>query len=234
MKDVVINEKNPVVSEALDLTAATLDMTWTRTMKKQPVRAGYLDQLASRIGDVFIAHPDFIMHENKIGGLELPSFEQMIKKAGAIEKKMEAPFTVFIHGDFNVDNIIFNREDRRINFIDLYRSSYNDYVQDVSVFIVSNFRMPFFEPAIRRRLNSVIHDFLGFASDFAKRNNDSTFEARLAMGLIRSFITSTRFEFNHEFAKLMYLRALYLIEKVISHDGKSWEDFEVHRDVLIY
>ncbi len=234
MKDVVINEKNPAVREALGLTAATLDMAWTRTMKKQPVHAGYLDQLASRIGDVFTAHPDFMMHENKIGGLELPSFDQMIKKAGAIEKKMEAPFTVFIHGDFNVDNIIFNREERRINFIDLYRSSYNDYVQDVSVFIVSNFRMPFFEPAIRRRLNSVIHDFLGFASDFAKRNGDVTFEARLAMGLIRSFITSTRFEFNQEFAKLMYLRALYLIEKVISHDGKPWEDFEVHRDVLIY
>jgi phosphate uptake regulator/tRNA A-37 threonylcarbamoyl transferase component Bud32 len=234
MKDVVINEKQAVLKDGMGLLTSTLDKMWSKTMKKQPVRAGYLDQLAVRMEDVFIAHPEFMVHEHKIGGLELPSFEQMVKKAGAIDRTLEAPFSIFIHGDFNVDNIIFNREENRINFIDLHRSSHNDYVQDVSVFIVSNFRMPFFEPSIRRRLNSVINDFFQFASGFARRNNDATFEARLAMGLIRSFITSTRFEFNQDFANVMFLRAVYLIEKVMAHEGKPWEEFELHREILTY
>ncbi|MGD0566302.1 MAG: PhoU domain-containing protein [Candidatus Goldiibacteriota bacterium] len=234
MKDVVINEKSGNVKEAMAIVKATLEKVWNATLKKQPVKAMYMEQLASRIGDVYRVHPDFMHRESRIGGLEVASFEDMLKTLTLTEKKIEAPFSTFIHGDFNIDNIIYNAAEKRINFIDLHRSSYNDYVQDVSVFIVSNFRMPIFEQSIRRKLNNIINDFYSFAADFARSKNDSTFDARLAFGLIRSFVTSTRFEFNREFAKMMYLRSVYLTEKILAHGNRPWEEFSVQKDIFIY
>jgi hypothetical protein len=94
--------------------------------------------------------------------------------------------------------------------------------------------MPFFEASIRRKLNWIINDFYSFASAFAKKNNDTTFDARLAFGLIRSFVSSTRFEFNREFAKMMYLRSVYLTEKILAHGVRPWDEFSVQKDIFIY
>ena len=218
----------------MGLVKNTLERVWTKTLKKQQTKAMYMEQLALRIGDVYRVHPDFLNSESRIGGLEVPSFGEMLKAATQMEKKLEAPFSTFIHGDFNIDNIIYNAAGQRINFIDLHRSSNSDYVQDVSVFIVSNFRMPFFEPSVRKKLNWVINDFYDFASEFARKNNDTTFDARLAFGLIRSFLTSTRFEFNREFAKIMYLRSVYLTEKIIAHGAGPWDEFFVQKDIFTY
>jgi phosphate uptake regulator len=234
MKDVVINEKPAYIKEAHSLIFTTLENLWSSTKRKKPARAAYLEQLTSRLDDVYKAHPDFALEGKSIGRVELPSLEEMLKRGFSIEKKLEAPFSVFMHGDFNIDNIIYNARERRINFIDLHRSAYGDYVQDVSVYIISNFRMPFFDANIRKKLNGVIIEFYNFASAFARKNNDKTFEARLAFGLARSFLTSTRFEFNSDFAKVMYLRAMYLMEKIITHDEKAWEDFRIHEDIFIY
>ncbi|MBZ0252956.1 MAG: hypothetical protein K8I02_06400, partial [Candidatus Methylomirabilis sp.] len=130
--------------------------------------------------------------------------------------------------------IIFTRKDGRIHFIDLYRSREKDYVQDVSVFLVSNFRMPVFDREVRRRLGMVIDDFRAFASAFAEGAGDGTFAARVALGLARSFATSTRFILDAEFARALFLRARYLLERFVEHEGKDWESFTLPSDVLVY
>jgi hypothetical protein len=56
----------------------------------------------------------------------------------------------------------------------------------------------------------------------------------MALALARSLYTSTRFELNDEFAKDMFLRAHYLMEKVVNHQGQPWEDFELSTDILFY
>lgn len=147
---------------------------------------------------------------------------------------MAAPFTVFIHGDFNTNNIVYNHEEQKINYIDLYRSRQSDYVQDVSVFLVSNFRLPVFDPELRERLNTVSLYFYEFFSGFAEKNADAVFEARLALALARSFYTSTRFELDNAFAKVMSLRAHYLMERLAAHKGRPWTDFRLPQDVLFY
>ena len=152
----------------------------------------------------------------------------------AIEGELVAPFTVFIHGDFNTDNLLFNPRTGRVNFIDLHRSRDMDYVQDISVFLISNFRLPIFEEQTRKKLNRVTMRFYRFARSYADEHGDLTFDARLALGLIRSFITSTRFVLKDEFSKNMFFRAGYLMEKLVRHKGNPWSEFDLPRDVLIY
>jgi hypothetical protein len=45
---------------------------------------------------------------------------------------------------------------------------------------------------------------------------DRSFELRLALGLARSFATSTRFVLDRTLARSMWMRARYLIESVLA------------------
>jgi Ser/Thr protein kinase RdoA (MazF antagonist) len=80
--------------------------------------------------------------QNRLARFRKEPFENLITTLAKIEKKLSAPFSVMIHGDFNNDNILYDVENDRVYLIDIHRSEPMDFVQDVSVFIVSNFRMP--------------------------------------------------------------------------------------------
>jgi hypothetical protein len=94
--------------------------------------------------------------------------------------------------------------------------------------------MPIFDSAHRERLNNVIKQFYGFAKGFALKHEDETFEARLAFALARSFYTSTRFELNFPFAKEMFNRSMFLLEKIHHYRGGDWKRFALPEDILYY
>ncbi|MCA9637708.1 MAG: phosphotransferase [Myxococcales bacterium] len=222
------------LSAALSALGATLRSIWDATRIDEPVQPGFLKQIRKRLGDVKKVHPDFGDDQEQIGALKVPAFADLLRRAEAIEAELPAPFSVFIHGDFNVDNIIFDAEAGRLHFIDLHRSRRFDYVQDVSVFMVSNFRLPVFDAKMRRRLHRVILAVYRSVQGFAREVGDTTFEARLTLGMVRSFTTSTRFVLDEEFAQSMYLRARYLLERLLAHEGGEWSTFVLPANVLRY
>jgi len=231
---IVSQDREETLENATFLLKETMSLIWNDTIRNKRVSARFTAQIVQRIDDVLMIHPEFNFSEARIGSLTKPSLNRVIAILGDIENELEAPFSVFIHGDFNTNNIIYNQKDQQIYFIDLHRSCHGDYVQDVSVFLVSNYRKPIFEPEVRQAINRLNQEFYSFARQFAAENSDPTFNARLALGLIRSFFTSTRFELNQEFALSMYQRALYLSEKLIAHHGRPWKDFSLPRDVIMY
>ncbi len=166
--------------------------------------------------------------------LSVPSSKELIEACEQIEKDIPAAFTIFIHGDFNTNNIVYNHEEQKVNYIDLYRSRRADYVQDASVFLISNFRLPVFEPKLRNRINNLIQHFIKIFSVFAEKHNDRTYEARMAMALARSYYTSSRFELNYVFAKEMFLTSHFLMERIVAHNGKPWESFRLPTEILFY
>lgn len=232
--EVVLNSEPKVIERTEQQVCQTLLTAWQRTLKREPVNGEFLGQLSQRLRDVWRVHPNFRRSGRRLGGLKLGSFDEMIDQAAANARDLAAPFSVLIHGDLNTDNIIVNHPTGQIHFIDLYRSRQMDYVQDVSVFLVSNFRMPVFERELRERIQQVMLSFFAFARDFAREQHDDTFEARLALGLVRSFMTSTRFELDESFAKTMFLRSTYLLEKFIAHGDRPFSQFRLTEEALIY
>ncbi len=232
--ELVLNGDLATLKSAQASIAATLTTAWERTLECEPIHGDFTGQLSSRLGDVWRIHPQFRRYPIRVGQLKLKSFQELLETAAEAAKELFAPFRVLIHGDFNADNIIVSHYESRIHFIDLYRSRPMDYVQDVSVFLVSNFRMPVFDRDLRARIGTVMLDFYRFAKSFAVAHNDTTFDARLALGLIRSFMTSTRFELDEGFAKTMYLRSCYLLEAFITHLDRPWNTFELNEEVLRY
>jgi hypothetical protein len=150
-----------------------------------------MSQLMDRLPSIRQVHPAFFRMFQTLGGTSVISTQSLIKDCQKLEAGLAAPFTVLIHGDFNINNMVYDHAQQAVKYIDLYRSRDFDYVQDASVFLVSNFRVPIFERSLRTRLDWVIEEFYSFVSDFARDNKDTTFEARMAFALARSSNSTT-------------------------------------------
>jgi phosphate uptake regulator len=230
---VILSADEETTENVLALLEALLSRIWQENHREKPIPTTYMAQLKARMDVIRRVHSDFVRPAKLLNDLQIASSEELITVCSRIEKEHHAPFSTRIHGDFNVNNVLFNSQTRKINFIDLYRSKESDYIQDASVFLVSNFRLPIFDPRLRRRLNWVAKHFFDFTLTFARKNRDVTFELRMALALIRSFYTSTRFELNQAFAGVMFKRAHYLMEKISDHSG-SWEAFHVPQEILFF
>lgn len=201
---------------ALERLCLTLASVWQTTRQQKTVSAHYMRQLKQRLTEVYRIHPDFNQPACQIGSVSVLAFDELLKQAQPYEESLTAAFSVYIHGDFNSDNIIYQPLTDKINFIDLHRSRYMDYVQDVSVFMVSNYRLQVLDPSLRQRVLELTLSFYQFVAEFAKAHHDHSFEMRLAFGLARSFATSTRFILDKTLADAMFMRARYLIEQVLT------------------
>jgi phosphate uptake regulator/aminoglycoside phosphotransferase (APT) family kinase protein len=231
LDEIVLTGDVEILQNAMFVLLQTLHEIWEKTAAPGPVPTDFMRQMRSRMESVLQVHPGLRRDGVDLCGAGALSTEQLMDRCEAIEKNLPAPFTVFIHGDFNVNNLVYDHTRQAVRFIDLYRSRDCDYVQDISVFLVSNYRLPVFEPALRERIRWVMREFLLFATGVAAERGDATFQARLALALARSLYTSTRFELNHHFAKDMYLRSHYLMERIVAHRG-SWESFRLPAEVL--
>jgi len=226
-EQILLHEPQALVEQTLNQLGKTLGSIWKATRSDTPVSADFMRQLSRRLDEVYAIHPEFRQGNSAICGYAVPSFNELLKRATDYETRVKAPFSVYIHGDFNVDNIIYDPLEKKINYIDLHRSRYMDYVQDVSVFMVSNYRLQVLDKQLRKRILGLIRDFYRIARIFARKAGDGTFELRLALGLARSFVTSTRFILDKSLARAMFLRARYLIEQVLATDLKKAEAFRV-------
>ena len=93
--------------------------------------------------------------------------------------------------------------------------------------VQSNYRLQIFDAPLRRRIMVLTREFYSFAAAFAKKSGDKTFELRLALGLARSFASSTRFILDKSLARAMFLRARYLLEQLLAVDLKDPTSFRV-------
>ena len=230
----MIDGSDEQLEAAFSALRKTLRDVWRTTLSPQRVSAGFTSQLQKRLPDIRSTHPTLLADGARIGRLRHPNFEQVVKRAAQLEKKVVAPFSVYIHGDFNVDNILYNPEGDRIHFVDLHRSQHMDYVQDVSVFIVSCFRQPGQGESFRKRVWRVSSDMHKAARRFAQQNGDSSYEFRLALGLARSLATSTRFIADANLSRGMLARSRYLLERCLEMDTSEVENFRIPLKELLH
>ncbi len=229
---ILLKGSDELLDEALKQLGKTLTKVWEQTKTDSSVEASFLKQTTKRLPEVYRIHPEFNRPVQHIGDYRSPSLNELLEQAGVIEAKLSAPFSVHIHGDFNVDNIIYDPLEKRINFIDLHRSRYMDFVQDVSVFMVSNYRLQILDNSARQRILKVPLALHLVARRFARKHNDTTFELRLALGLARSFITSTRFILDKSLSQQMLLRSVYIIEQLLKADLDKPQRFKLNLQEL--
>ncbi len=234
LQDLILNADDPLLERALASFFGRTKSVWNQTLVEKGSTADFVAQMKSRLPDVRRLHPYFRSTESMIGAATAPGIDELIKSAEAVELSAAVPFTIRIHGDFNVNNLVYSQVEDTLRYLDLHRSCDGDYAQDASVFMVSIFRLPVFEPTARDRLNYVIIRFFRFLIEFAQEHGDKMIEPRLAVGLARSFITSSRFEYRRSFAEKMYLRGVYILEKLDASKDQGWDSFILSEEVFTY
>lgn len=234
LDEAIFNPDPEILRNALFIFEQTVQDVWERTKTAHVLPTNMMRQVGDRMSSILQVHPELMRPGMAINGLTIPSAGELIKGCMDIEADFPAPFSVFTHGDFNINNVIYNHVNQRVYFIDLYRSQHADYVQDVSVFLVSNFRLPAFDPESRGRINDTITSFYTFAKGFALAHGDTGFDVRLGLGVARSFYTSTRFELNRTFAHAMYNRCLFLMERLTERAPSGLREFTFPLEILNY
>ncbi|MDF1716150.1 MAG: aminoglycoside phosphotransferase family protein [Antarcticimicrobium sp.] len=214
-EDIVLGGTDDALAEAQNALHKTVRDIWRQTRTDDPAEMKAMEQLRKRMKDVYRLHRRHARGTQNVNGVTVPGFDALISAAAAREAQLPAPFSVYIHGDFNLDNVIYDPVGRKIRFIDLHRSRYMDYVQDISVFMVSSYRLQVLDAGTRARIAKVATDMHQMAAKFARRQKDPTFEYRLALGLARSFASSTRFVVDQSHARRMILRARYILESAL-------------------
>jgi phosphate uptake regulator/aminoglycoside phosphotransferase len=234
LDEAIFNPDEEILKNALFIFEQTLQHIWEQTLNRYSLPTNMMRQVGDRMSSILQVHPELMRPSLGIGALPIPSANELIKGCMDIEARFPAPFSVFIHGDFNINNVIYNHQTQKIYFIDLHRSQHADYVQDISVFLVSNFRLPAFDRLSRGRINHTIRSFYSFAKSFAVAHEDPGFDVRLGLGVARSFYTSTRFELNRSFAHDMYNRGLFLMERLTEKSPEELESFSFPLEILNY
>ncbi|MEZ4331600.1 MAG: PhoU domain-containing protein [Myxococcota bacterium] len=232
-EEMVLRSEPQALAAAATALERALGEIWTKTRLDEPTRPRFFEQLAKRLDEVYALHPAFRSGGVQVGPLEVLSLDSLLERATSLDERLAAPFSVLGHGDLNVDNVIYDHGQASIRFIDLHRSQAMDYAQDVSVFLVSNFRLQVFDRPVRARIHDTIRRMLDFARDYASKAGDPTFEARLAAGLARSFTTSARFVLAEEFAMNLFFRGRFLIEQLSLLPESEWSAFRIPEDVLV-
>lgn len=235
LKDMFVNYHR--FPQARDELAGALNLMgelWRETREDKEVRAGFARQAEKRLGSVAALYPDLIAFDGAVGHLEIKALAAILDEARKLERAVPAPFTVRVHGDFNLSNIMREAQSGAYRLIDLYRSRLSDYVQDLSVMILSILRLPLSGVAQRDYLSGAATQVWEFARKFAEDNYDPTAEARLAFGLARSFLTSARFEPRRSVATRFMGYSRYLWTRLVEygHTDRPWADFKLDKRIL--
>lgn len=190
-----------------DVTRALFDIVlrvWQFTLKAEAPNSDYIAQIRSRLGEVYAMHP----YLEYYAGQE--HLDDLLLIGEQLEKRLRPPFSVWLHGDFNINNIIYH--EGQIKFIDVHRSSYGDNMCDIGVYMLSTIRNAPRCGEIPEHMERIREIVTGYVSSFALEHDDNTWEARLHLSLARSYMTSARVIIDEIQARNLFETGLNLLK----------------------
>jgi phosphate uptake regulator/aminoglycoside phosphotransferase (APT) family kinase protein len=194
------------------LGEALIDI-WSSTLVTRPPRLDYSQQIRTRLREVIRRHPDL----EELAKAELGKFGGIFGALDVLQKvenTLAPPFSVWVHGDLNANNVVYDAATRQVVFIDVHRSRYGDYAGDVGVLLTSTFRQ-FPRKKIARTLALVNEALVDQTAKFALENHDARFDDRMKLARARALITSARLTDDADRAETLFTEGLGYLRRVM-------------------
>ncbi len=214
LQDILMSPENDeakfVATRAV--TEALIDI-WSSTLVARPPRIEYSQQIRTRLREVLRRHPDL----EALAKEELEKYGGIFGALDILQKKEDTlapPFSVWVHGDLNANNAVFDSATRQVVFIDVHRSRYGDYAGDVGILLASSFRQ-FPRKKVARTLAVVNDLMIESVTEFAHKNGDQGFDDRLKLARARALITSARLTDDADRAEVLFAEGLRYLKKVM-------------------
>ncbi len=211
--DVLLSDAHPEFKQAvMRQVADVLNDVWTTTITPGAPRVDYTQQIRSRLREILRRHPRL----EKVAKEQLEGFGGLFDLLTHLETReswLAPPFSIWIHGDLNANNIVVDQPSESVVFIDVHRSQYGDYLQDVAVLCTSALRR-FPKGRVVKGIARANEVLLDVAEEFAHKNGDKHFKVRLRLARARALITSARLEADAQRAEALFVEGLDLLKKV--------------------
>jgi phosphate uptake regulator/aminoglycoside phosphotransferase (APT) family kinase protein len=187
---------------------------WEASFRAEAPTVDYVEQIEARLDDVFALHPELrtVAQETTTDHGGLLRLMGLVRR---IQPTLAPPFSVWLHGDFNANNVLYRDDADSVKFIDVHRSRYGDYLQDIGVFLLSVDRRSDLGERARAhvmRVNDLVRDT---AAAFGLAHGDRTCEQRLHLSLARSCITSGRVVVDPAMAASLFRRGVAHLKGLI-------------------
>ena len=194
-----------------------VEFVWRTTLVPKPAPIDYVEQIRRRLPDGFIIHPElrFPASAGLANGRRGRPLEELLETAAGLQAQLAPPFSVWLHGDFNANNVIYNPDTNELKFIDVHRSQLGDYLQDIGVFLLSMTRRPDLTRAAEVDVEAINATIEEFAREFGGRRGDRELERRLKLSLARSCLTSLRVVIDPTLAARLLRRGMVLLGEVV-------------------
>ena len=179
---------------------------WQLTIKQEPAKVEYTAQIKARLGEVFAMHPylEYLSSQKNL--------DELLEEVAMKEPSLDPGFVVWLHGDLNINNIFF--QDGHIQFIDVHRSEFGDYLRDIGVLLVSTLRMANLMKCTVLHMERIRAMILDSVQEFGEAKGDRFFQTRLDLSLARSYITSSRIIVEKKKARELFETGLDLLTRV--------------------
>lgn len=194
----------------------TLEGLWNRTLTPRPPVSSFAAHVRDRLPELWAAHPEIKPLRDRPVRLDnraIPSLDGILDALSVLEEKWAPPFSVWIHGDLNVDNVLVEDPGPSFRLIDIHRAGPGDYLLDLSVLAISFIRHPAFQDD--PNASSYVSAVHRFAEDQARLRGDAAAPFRWKLALGRSFITSARLVLDDRLARRWFLKGLSLLEDLL-------------------
>lgn len=193
-----------------------VEFVWRTTLIPTPPGVDYVEQIRRRLPDAFVLHPELeaVAKAGLAGGPRVGPLDELLEAAAGLQAQTAPPFSVWLHGDFNANNVVYNPEADQIKFIDVHRSQPGDYLQDIGVFLLSMVRRPDLTKALEADVEAVNAAVEDFARVFGGGRSDQGFERRLRLSVARSCLTSLRVVIDPAMAGRLLRRGMLLLGEV--------------------
>ncbi|WP_294945898.1 phosphotransferase [Sulfurivirga sp.] len=209
----LIHPQDHAFEHGLQRLLHTLSELWQEERCKPVPPADFTGQLEARLKQVWRVHPEFRTTTLSLAGAELPGLDKLLKKARKVLQALPETCAVPLHGDLNLDNILYDPETDQITLVDLNRAGRGDYAQDLTTLMASAYRLPNYQRPVRQRIARALTAIHHFARQRGPKLNDTAVDARLALGFARGLITSTRFVYEPWHARRLFeLGQLLLVQ----------------------
>ncbi len=120
----------------LTATQRLLDIlrrVWAATLAPTAARVDYVAQIRRRLPEVYALHPELTTPVHDLDGVSEVELQETLDLAEHLQASLAPAFSVWLHGDFNANNVVYRQETGQIRLIDVYRSQPGDYLQDVDL-----------------------------------------------------------------------------------------------------
>jgi aminoglycoside phosphotransferase (APT) family kinase protein len=205
MNELYFSEQDTAVKEEATFhLIEVMKNIWNLTLKNESPVLSYVDEIRHRLDEVYAMHPylEFVSSQENL--------EQLLLKTEECEKTLSPPVSVWLHGDFNVNNIVYDNQ--QIKFIDVHRSHYGDYLSDIGVFLVSITRPAELSDKVRTDMQRVSEIIIESMKNYEAFKPDEKQTLRLDICLARNYITSSRVVIEKRHAYRLFQNGINILK----------------------